>query len=112
MKKIGGNVTGVFQTKAVTKNAIGEGVPVWVDTLTVKGWLDLQNGDSEHTTFNAKIQESTHVWLMDYQTLPDTITEETAQMVINGKTYEVLLIDDPMEMHEHFEVFLKYVGGQ
>ncbi|MCC8164498.1 MAG: hypothetical protein LIO86_15365 [Lachnospiraceae bacterium] len=112
MKKIGGNTAAVFQTKVVTKNAIGEGVSVWADTLAVKGWLDLSGGDSKHTTFNAKIQESTHVWLMDYQALPDTVTEETAQMVIDGKTYEVLLIDDPMGMHEHFEVFLKYTGGQ
>lgn len=112
MKKVGSNITAVFQIKTVEKNAIGEGVPTWVDALTVKGWLDLSSGDSKHTTFNAKIQESTHMWFMNYQALPDTITEETARMVINNKIYEVLLIDDPMEMHEHFEVYLKYVGGQ
>ena len=26
--------------------------------------------------------------------------------------YEILLIDDPMHMHEHLEIYLKYIGGQ
>lgn len=110
MKKIGGNTTGIFQTKNVVKNAIGEGVSSWSNVLTVKGWLDLSTGDSTHTTYNAKIQESTHIWLMDYQSL--SFTGENSRMVIDGLIYEILLIDDPMNMHQHYEIFLKYVGGQ
>ena len=32
-------------------------------------------------------------------------------MVIGGKVYEVMLIDDPMELHEQLEIYLKYTGG-
>ncbi|MCD8079209.1 MAG: hypothetical protein LUF04_01995 [Bacteroides sp.] len=102
MKKIRGNTTGIFQTKSVVKNAIGEGVATWSDALIVTGWLDLSTGDSTHTTYNAKIQESTHIWLMDYQSLP--FTSENTRMVIDSLIYEVLLIDDPMNMHEHYEI--------
>ena len=33
-------------------------------------------------------------------------------MLINGEVYEVLLYDDPVQLHEHLEIYLKYVGGQ
>lgn len=111
MKKIGGNTTAVFQVKTITDNVIGEGLSSWSDALTVKGWLDLSNGDSKHNIFNAKVQESTHIFLCDYQSLGD-ITEENARLVVNGKVYEILLIDNPMEMNEHLEIYLKYIGGQ
>lgn len=118
---IGGNTWGLFQCKNTNaKNAIGEAVPSWVDALSVTGWLDLSSGDSKHTVFNAKIQESTHIFLCDYQPLMNNmsieldgpITSENARMVIDGLIYEILLIDDPMNMHEHFEIYLKFIGGQ
>ena len=31
--------------------------------------------------------------------------------VIDGNIYDILLIDDPMRMHKHLEIYLKYVGG-
>ena len=32
--------------------------------------------------------------------------------VIGGKVYDVLLIDDPMELHKQLEISLKFTGGQ
>lgn len=111
MVKIGGNVQAVLQVKDTsTKNTIGERVTTWTDSMTVTGWLDLQAGDSTHTNFNAKLQESTHVFLCDYQSLGG-VTSENTRMVIQGQIYEILLIDDPMGMHYHLEIYLKYVGG-
>ena len=60
MRGIGGNITGVIQTRTVTKNEIGEGVPSWKDAQTLRGWLDLSSGDSGYTAYSAKVQESTH----------------------------------------------------
>lgn len=114
MKGIGGNITAVIQTATVTKNAIGEQVKSWGDAQTLKGWLDLSGGDSKYTNFNAKIQESTHVFIGDYVPLADGIQAENSRMTINGKIYDILLIDDPMEMGSgsQLEIYLKYTGGQ
>lgn len=114
MKGIGGNIKAVIQTYTVTKNEIGEQVKSWTDKQTLKGWLDLQGGDSKYTTFNAKIQESTHIFIADYVPLADGVQAENSRMTINGKRYDILLIDNPMEMGggSQLEIYLKYTGGQ
>lgn len=112
MKGIGGNITAVIQVCTTTKNEIGEQVKTWPDKQSIKGWLDLQGGDSKYSTFNAKLQESTHIFIADYVTLADGIQAENSRMTINGKRYDILLIDDPMELHEQLEFYLKYTGGQ
>lgn len=114
MKGIGGNIKAVIQTYTVTKNEIGEQVKSWADKQTLKGWLDLQGGDSKYTTFNAKIQESTHIFIADYVPLADGVQAENSRMTINGKRYDILLIDNPMEMGggSQLEIYLKYTGGQ
>lgn len=112
MKGIGGNKQMQLQTSTVTKNAIGEQVKSWETLQQVTGWLDLQGGDSKYQTYNAKMQESTHVFVADYVQLVEGITAETSRAVIDGKVYDIMLIDDPMEMHQQLEVYLKYTGGQ
>lgn len=136
---IGGNTLALFQVKdGGKKNAIGEREHNWVDVASSKGWLDLSGGESKYTTYNAKIQESTHIFLCDYQTFKglsgervwDTlnfisgeistltsdkkvdVTSENARMLIDGLIYQIMLIDDPMNLHQHLEIYLKYVGGQ
>ena len=112
MKGIGGNKQMQIQVSTVTKNAIGEQVTSWETLQQVTGWLDLQGGDSKYQTYNAKMQESTHVFVADYVQLAEGITAETSRAVIDGKVYDIMLIDDPMEMHQQLEVYLKYTGGQ
>lgn len=114
MKGIGGNITAVIQTQTVTKNEYFEDIPVWTDAVTLKGWLDLESGDSKYSTFNAKLQESTHVFISDYVPLAESIQAENSRMVINGKRYDIMLIDNPMEMGSgsQLEIYLKYTGGQ
>lgn len=112
MKGIGGNTQAILQTRTVTKNAIGEQVPTWEDVQTIKGWLDLQSGDSRYNAFYAKIQESTHFFIADYVPLDSRITAENSRAVIGGKHYDIMLIDNPMEMNQQLEIYLKYTGGQ
>lgn len=118
---ISGNTKAVLQVNTVTQNAIGEQVKSWHDVVELTGFIDLQSGDSKYNTFNAKIQESTHVLICDYTPIPDTLEiegkivrvgAENARIVANGKRYDVLLIDDPMELHRHLEIFLRFTGGQ
>lgn len=114
MKGIGGNITAVIQTATTAQNAIGEQVKTWADVQTLKGWLDLTAGDSKYLTYNAKLQESTHVFVADYVPLASGIAAENSRMVINGKVYDILLIDNPMEMGSgsQLEIYLKFTGGQ
>lgn len=119
---IGGNTTAILQVQAgSTKNKIGERIPKWVDVANISGWLDLQAGDSKRTTYNAKLQESTHIFLCDFAPIPDSlevegtkyqVNAETTRMVVNSQRYDVLLIDDPMGLHRQLEIYLKFTGGQ
>jgi hypothetical protein len=114
MKGIGGNIKAIIQVYTSADNDIGENVQTWTDVQSIKGWLDLQTGDSRNTTFNAKIQESTHIFIADYVALDKRITAESARLVINGKRYDILLIDNPMEMGSgsQLEFYLRFTGGQ
>ena len=109
---IHGNTRMLIQNKTVVTNGIGEQVPEWMTVQTLFGWLDLQAGGTNYNTYNAKIQDSTHIFLADYVQLDSRIEAEKSRAVIDGRAYDITLIDDPMNMHQHFEFFLKYTGGQ
>ena len=108
---IGGNIKATIQTYTAQENAIGEKVKSWQDMQTLTGWLDLAGGSSNYVTYAAKVQESTHVFLCDYVQLPADVKPENARMVIGEKAYDIMLIDNPMEMCRQLEIFLKYTGG-
>ena len=74
------------------------------------GFLDLQGGDSKYSIYNAKMQESTHIFICDYVELD--AKAENSRMVVNGGRYDIMLIDDPMGLHKHLEIFLKFTRGQ
>lgn len=115
MRGIGGNINAVVQVRiGTTKNAIGEGIINWADAQTLHGWLDLFSGRASYSTYNAKIQESTHLFICDYVPLDSRISAEKARMKINGMVYEITMIDNPMEMQSgsQLEIYLKYTGGQ
>lgn len=121
MADIGGNLTAILQVSTTTKNEIGEGVQKWHDVVSLDGFIDLSSGDSKRTTFNAKIQESTHIFVGDYKPIPATfeadgqivqVTSENARMVANSQRYDVMLMDNPMNLNEQWEIYLKYTGGQ
>lgn len=133
---IGGNTAAELQVKTSgEKNAIGERTETWETVVELLGWLDLSGGDSKYTTYSAKIQESTHLFMCDFQSFVALssqwnpfnflngiikaeldenvdVTSENARLLIDGKVYDIMLIDDPMNLHEHLEIYLKFVGGQ
>ena len=121
MKGIGGNTRAVIQVKKFAKDAdgkytrdnMGAVVRDWQNVQTIKGWLDLASGDSRYNAYYAKIQESTHVFICDFVPLDESIDAENARMKINGKVYDIMLIDNPMEMGSgsQLEIYLKFTGG-
>lgn len=118
---IGGNIKAVLQVSTTTANEIGEMVPVWHDVVEIFGWLDFKGGEAKYTTYNAKIDESTHIFICDYLPIPATlevegktvrVSAENARMVTLSQRYDVMLIDNPMELNKHLEIYLKHTGGQ
>lgn len=112
MKGIGGNIEAAFQVYKSLKNEIGEAVKMWETIQSVKGFLDMSGGNSSYNAYDSKIQESTHVFICDYVSLDKSITAEKSRMLINGKVYDIMLIDNPMELNEQLEIYLKFTGGQ
>lgn len=114
MKGIGGNIKAIIQNPTVTVNEFGDHETKWNDVQTITGWLDLSSGEARYSTYHAKIQESTHIFIADYVPLAEGIQAENSRMTINGKRYDILLIDNPMEMGSgsQLEFYLRYTGGQ
>lgn len=110
---IGGNVQATLQVcVGYRMPSNGEQPPNWNNLAALTGWLDLQTGDSKYT-YGAKLQESTHIFLCDYVDLyaqRDHFRKSNKRLVVNGVTYDVLLIDDPMELHQQLEIYLRMVG--
>lgn len=113
MAKIGGNIYATIQTKASSgKNAIGEATITWSNAFNdVLGWLGLQAGDSKRGNYHAKIEESTHVFLCDYNEGIYALAVQDTRMILKGCMYDVLLIDNPDEMDEQLEIYLRKVGA-
>ena len=119
--KIGGNITATIQIKTSTKNEYGERVPNWKDIKTVRGWIDLSNGTSDYLNYNAKVQDSTHIFIcdvfdLDSVTDQDTgktvdVTKDNARMLVKGNPYAILLIDNPMGLNQQYEIYLKFMEG-
>lgn len=110
---IGGNMEALLQMHSdITKNEIGESVPTWKTVHEITGFLDLSSGDSKRTVYNSKVQESTHIFICDYFAMPEQIISENSRMLIAGREYDVMLIDNPMNLNQHLEIYLKYTGGQ
>jgi hypothetical protein len=113
--KIGGNTELILQVKQDdATNKIGEPIENWIPVKTLVGWLDLMGDGISYKTFNTKVQESTHVFVCDYEPLlyeGEEIGPECARAVINNKKYEIKLIDNPMNMNYSLEIYLNFIGG-
>ena len=110
MKRLGGNIRAELQTKIDGGvNDIGEQVTQWQTVATPTGFLDMTGQSTKYTDFAAKIPDSTHVFLFDYQ---GDIPAENLRMIIKNQIYDVLFVDCPMELKYHYELYLKYRGRQ
>lgn len=105
---IGGNIDAVIQYKnGSERNSMGEVIQNWTDAHHFRGWLDQSGGDSKYT-YDTKLQESTNIFITDYA--PIDKRTDNKRLVVNGNVYEILRIDDPMELHYQLEIYLKFLG--
>ena len=105
---IGGNIDLVLRQKNTTKNDIGENVLSWVDYKTIHGFLDFMTEATGRTNYNSKIVDSDHVFVCDYVKIDKPLRELKAYC--NNQEFDITYIDDPMNLHKHLEIFLKYIG--
>ena len=106
---IGGNVIAVLQKKTSSKNAFGEKTESWSDFQLLKGVLDFTGGDGSYkSNFKGAVEETTHIFICDYDEIASKAKPTQSRLVVNGSAYDVLMIDDPMNLHQHLEIMLKY----
>ena len=100
----------VIQKKGEAKlNKIGSRETEWVDSIAIFGVLGGQSGDSKYTNFNAKIEESTHVYICDFDPevyTPGITADWRAQMSMGmnlqynswiwGTTARIIYDQDPI----------------
>ena len=111
MAFIGGNISATIQTMTTTKNAIGETVKTWADAFVLNGWLGMQSGEKSRATFSAKIEQSSHVFLTDFNEGVYSLADRDTRMICKGFVYDVTYIDNPDEMDKQLEIYLKRVGA-
>lgn len=114
MSHIGGNIEAIVQVKEVAPDEYQADQVKWNDAFSKCGFLDLLD---EGTNFKMmhRVEDSDYVFLCDYfvpEFEGEKLTTENSRLLIDGEIYEVKLFDDVMRLHEHLEIYLKYVGGQ
>lgn len=107
MKGIGGNRLAQLQTCQLFRNEIGERVKEWNTLVQLKGWLDYTTGETGRQTFDAKVQDTSHIFVCDYVKLPAEVKPDTSRLVVDGQPYDIVLIDNPMELDYQLEIYLK-----
>ena len=107
MKRIGGNIHAIVQIKETKRNDLGEIVSTFKYLKTIKGFLDYMSGESSLGVYNVKLEDTTHIFICDYEDLPE---ENEIRLLIKEKPYEVKLIDVPIGIKHHMEIYLRYVG--
>lgn len=111
---IGGNKTLYIQTRSTSKNCIGEHEETWETIQSLVGFIDMISSDSKSTSYNTKLVEATDLFIADYEPIKAFIDIENprnARAVVENRVYDITYIDDPMGMHKHLEIYLKYTGG-
>lgn len=117
MGSIGGNTEAVIQISEIVKNDYGNEIPRWSDAFDkpVTGFLDLISEGTNSRSLMHRVEDADYVFICDYFEPAAggvKLNTENSRMIIEGEIYEVKLYDDPMRLHEHMEIYLKYLGGQ
>lgn len=113
MLKIKGNATGaIVVSQTGSKNEYGEREHKTTE-IVVKGYLDMSGSDARRNIYDAKVEESTHIFICNYSEDIAGLRgkEEMCSFKFKGLDYDLLYIDNVMELNEHMELYLKRAGG-
>jgi len=109
MKSIGGNITCKLMTRVTERTSIGTTNSSLVDHMELLGFLDLRGETTSRTDFSAKMFDGTHIFLCDYVDIEKSI-RDVVFVDHKGREYDVMAIDNPMELDYHLEIYLRRVG--
>lgn len=103
---IGGNIRASILEIGSTKSTIGESVTALKrQSTSLVGYLDYTTGTANYNTYNSKFTDASHVFICDYIPFKFDIRKHLLQ--IDGELYDITLVDDPMRLHQHLEIYLK-----
>lgn len=114
MGHIDGNTKATVQIKEIMQDEYQADLAGWKDAFSIRGVLDLLDGGVS-LKLMSRIEDADYIFLCDYF-LPEyngkKLTASNSRLLIDDEVYEVVLFDDVMRLHEHLEIYLKYLGGQ
>ena len=101
-----------FSIMGITKkeNGIGGKIEKEEELFKIQGFLDLAQGfgaNGENSNLNSFLQESTHILITEYR---EDISNKNWIIDSKGNRYNIVLVDDPVSMHHHLEIYLKFIG--
>lgn len=123
-------MTGEIHRKTLLSDGMGGSKTTWVAIMTSRGVLDMSTGDEIYKASKTMV-ESTHTWFCSPFRLVMTDPDEQAtyfgtpfqpsafgtglpvdirnsdRLVIDGVNYEILNVDDPMNMGHHLEIAVR-----
>lgn len=116
MGHIEGNTKAYVQVRDVGPDKYGVDREYWKYAFPepLTGVLDLTSADTSRKLMK-RVENSDYIFLCDYFkpcAYGERLTTENSRILIDGEAYEVLLYDDVMRLHEHMEIYLRYLGGQ
>ena len=116
MGDIGGNTNAIVQMCNIYRDDLGSQHRKWADVAKLNGFLDLASAGTNHGSLMKRVEESDYIYICDFfepkSEDGQKLTTENSRILIDGEIYEVKLYDDPMNLHHHMEIYLKYLGGQ
>ncbi|MBM7320287.1 phage head-tail adapter protein [Streptococcus suis] len=95
----------LFKPTTVGENELGQEIFEHKRVAVFAGYMDMLDG-SESTDKLAYLADSTHVILTKDMAVNAEIEDK---IEVNGKTYEVTYVDDPVNIGHHLEIYVKGV---
>lgn len=92
--------------KTGRRNSLGQIIHDFQESSTFGGWIDFLGGE-ESISQNAITADSTHIIITFETRLEISISDRVR---FKDRDYEVTYVDNPMELDDHLEIFLKAVG--
>lgn len=89
-------------------DGIGGLIDDWGLFKVVSGYLDLLTGTDENILQNVSVEDSTHILVIP--SFKAGITDEMCVVDSANRWYEITYSDDPVGVHHHNELYLKFGG--
>lgn len=74
----------------------------WVDYLEIDGVIDMLTGGYS-TSQQKVVEDSTHILITDVVDI-----QKGDRVITNGNWYDVMYVDNPLNMDDHLEIELMY----